>query len=652
MQERPLGERVPAPVSYGGNGEAERIGKGGGPGGGEKQPENSWPLGYPEYMRYPILRSAPLLVLLCAISGTAQTHGDLHNTVTVFVGGFDPEGSSHTGVFGQDVPDPLMDLVADMMGVHSMADSAGLLAPDVVTMAHFYGEIPPPWWTERDQADLDAVMAEFGGGVPRYALIEAKFARHVLDRTGADHLNLFGASFGGLITRYIIRHDVENLVSDGHIIRWQTLEGANSGSWVASDGLMQWLWDIFSTPSIDVEHLVYSWVDENLDSPRDHMGHPSYGQMLVGHTASTNDGANGAALTTLLFLSGDGWETNDGVLLASDGAFKSADADARSRGRMPTQSWHAVDHYGLADYPGVRTTMAAFASGNRRFTLKITGARFHRLPEGGLLTPWPAEVAFDLVVRSPVSRAQWGIDVPISERSTRHHDSPLFDVEARDQWETLDLVVFDDMLLREETSLDIEVAAWEFDVDEHYDMWEIFGENEEIGQTAGTVPIANGSYRLNGAGFDLTVEARVHEYPFGRAVWLDGHDEIAEAAVPLSGAEQVIQLDFGPAMAGRDYRIYGGMSGSTPPLDLGNGILLPVKSDRYTRYIGSTLNTPLHHDFAGVLDRRGRATALLNRGGPPFDVRAANRNLVYAAAIFDGVGGALAGSEAVLVRVR
>jgi len=593
-----------------------------------------------------------IFALVLASAGLAQSHGDLHNTVTIFVGGFNPDGSSQQGVLGEDVPDSLLDEIADMMGVSSMADPGGLVAPDLITMAEYYGDIPPSWWTTQDQIDLDAVVAQFGGGVPAYALIQAKFARHVLDRTGADHMNLLGASFGGLISRYLVRHDLENLVSDGHLIRWQILEGASNGSWVASDPGMQFLWGLFGTPTIDVDHLQDAWVDQHLDSPHNHLGHSNYGEMLIGPTASTDDGANGGALSTALFLAGSGWAINDGVLLENDGMFRSWNSLAMSRGRAPASSWHPVDHYSLADYLGARPNMAAFCGGSRRFTLTIVGAQFHKLEEGGLFTLMPAEVAFDLSVRSKISEQKWGITDPISERATNNYSSPLFDVHQKNQWQSLNINIFDDMVLNDESELQIDTAAWEFDWEEHYDMWELFGSNKKLGAIGGNVLIANGSYTLTGNAYDLKIEARVHEYPFGRSIWLDGHDTIATAQLPLSGQEQVVQIDFGPAMAGNSYRVYGGMTGAGNGLDIGNGIVLPINSDAYTGYVDSTMNTALHFNYSGTLDSRGRATAVFNQGGAPLPSAALGKSLRWAVGCFDFNGDALAGSLATIVKIN
>ncbi|MBT3340777.1 MAG: hypothetical protein HN405_07570 [Planctomycetes bacterium] len=592
------------------------------------------------------------LTVFPAIS-QAQVHGDPAKTVTIFVGGFNPDGAATTGPFGVDYQDSLMDVMADMMGATSMADSGWQTASDLITIAEYYGDLAPAYYTAQDHSDLAAVTAQFGGGVPVYALIQAKFIKHVLERSGAEHVNLLGASFGGLVSRYMVCNDVEGLVSSGRIIRWETYEGANNGTWLANNGFAQWLFDTFAAPTIDTDHMLYSWVETYIEAPHNRMQSPLYGDLLVGHTSSVDDSANSAWLTTMLSLGG-GWQVNDGVLTEADGVFVGASQAAKWRDRMPTRTWQPVDHYGLADYTGLRPVMVAQLTGKRRYTVKVVGVKMHHFDEGGgLFNPqMPAEVALDLRVWSPEAYRLWGISDALSDRSTNNFASPLFDVYGRNVWVDVDITMFDEMILEGETSLNIEIGAHEYDFEEHYEVWELFGSNDHLGTVSGNLPIMDGRVTVPGADFDLRLEMRIQEYPFERTIWLDGGEKVATRELPLSGQEQIIQVDFGPSFAGKAFRIFGGMSGLQPGHDLGNGVVLPVHQDAYSNYLANTLNTSLHQNFEGHLDVRGRATAVLNAGGPPLDPRAKDKDLVYAVAAFDGAGVPLAGSDAVVVEVR
>lgn len=136
-------------------------------------------------------------------------------TATVVVGGYSSDGWTDTGVFGIDVQDDTVDGIASAVGPPYMGVPGGLDQPNVVTMAEFYGDTPPAYYTAADIAELAAVTALWGGGLPRYALIQAKFIRHVLERTGAEQVNVVGASLGAAISRYMLETDVEGLMSEG-----------------------------------------------------------------------------------------------------------------------------------------------------------------------------------------------------------------------------------------------------------------------------------------------------------------------------------------------------------------------------------------------------------------------------------------------------
>lgn len=586
-------------------------------------------------MRLPL--PLALLLIFSPLPLHAQ-HGDPANTVTIVVPGFDPDGATLAGPFGVDIYEDLLGHIGGIAGLSTIQDPGGLAAPDLLTMCDYYGDTPPAYYDAQDHADLAAMDAQFGGGVPRYALIMAKFTREVLERTGAAQANIEGASFGGLISRYMIRHDLEGLVSDGRIARWQTLEGANNGSYISSNDFLNWLWHQFNTHSVDVDHLKYSWVDQHLDSPHDRATHPNYAEMLVGHTASTDDGANSGSFSTILLLNGD-WAPNDGVLLNHEGRFGSLDTVAMYRGRVPTQSWHAVDHYGLADFQGAWASIAGFLTGDQRFTVRITGIKLHTTKEGGFWTSMPAETVVTSNAVSQHANASWGYTEPMARRNRHDASAPLHDVPARNSWHTVDQIVFDDMLLPGETGLDLSFVADELDSDPKYDLWEyLLNDYDQIGTLATSIPIASGSWEVTGPDFDLRLTAELIEYPFSRNFWVENSLDVDATVMSSSGGVVELGIDFGRVNSGYSYTIVGTMSGTTPGYDLGNGLTLDINPDFYTQYLLATLNTPLHLDFSGTLDARGRADAVLNSTGGAVDPRAVGRTLHYAVVLVDGGG--------------
>ncbi len=583
----------------------------------------------------PLATLALLLCLAMPHAASAQ-QADPSNTVTIVVPGFDPAGASLTGPFGVDYWESLLADIAQISGASTIQDPGGMTAPNLVTECQYYGDIPPAYYTAQDLADLNQVTQQWGGGVPRYALIMAKFTREVLNRTGAAQANIAGGSFGGLISRYMIRHDLEGLASSGRIARWVTMEGVNNGSWSASNGLLTWLWAQFNTPNIDVSHMNYSWIEANLNNPRDRMSDPIYGSLLVGHTSSTHDTANNGALTAALLLGGV-WEANDGVLMSSAGAFTSADPVAMYRNRLPTRTWHPVDHYNLSTYQGAWLTISAFLTSDLRVTVRATAIKMHQLSEGGFLNPLPAEIALESSVTSPLGRSQWSINDPMCSRDFTGGALPIYNISTTQQWIPIDQMVFDDFVMPGETDLELNFSTQELDWELRFGITEVGGV-DYLGSSAITIPVGNGSYTVTGSAFDLQLEVNTQEYPFARNLWLDRMDDVDQGVLAASGEAQTMVLDFGPSAAGLDYFLVGTISGTSPGVDLQNGLHVPINPDRYTDYLFQTTNTALHQGFSGQLDSQGRAVAVMNSTAGAIDLRAIGQTLSYVAILQDASG--------------
>ena len=214
---------------------------------------------------------------------------DPNRTATIYVDGFHPEGAARTGVYGAETADPLLDRIAALMDFPTSSQPGALLLPNVITTAPYYGDTPPDYYTAQDVADVDAITQAWGGGVPRYALIVAKYSRHVLDLSGADQVNFVSASFGSLIVRWLIEKNVEGLAGDGRIARWLTIEGLVAGSWAASQEDLVGLMEFVQAPSVDVGQMRYAWVEQNLHTPRTQTDNLLFAGILIGQFGSTED---------------------------------------------------------------------------------------------------------------------------------------------------------------------------------------------------------------------------------------------------------------------------------------------------------------------------------------------------------------------------
>src|SRR5262249_61513039 len=136
---------------------------------------------------------------------------------------------------GLERPGALRDSIAALVGA-PVANGEQRLVPNVAATMGYYGDTPPPYYGPSDVDELAQVTARWGGGIPRYALIVAKYARELMRRSGARQVNLVSASLGSLIVRWLIEKDVGGLASGGSIARWLSIEGLLAGNWAASPG--------------------------------------------------------------------------------------------------------------------------------------------------------------------------------------------------------------------------------------------------------------------------------------------------------------------------------------------------------------------------------------------------------------------------------
>jgi len=74
-------------------------------------------------------------------------------------------------------------------------------------------------------------------------------------------------------------------------------------------------------------------------------------------------------------------------------------------------------------------------------------------------------------------------------------------------------------------------------------------------------------------------------------------------------------LNAGPSKANRNYLIVGGVTGTTPGINLPGGANLPINWDLITNVIMELTNTPIFNNFYGTLDNNGTGAAMLDTLG-------------------------------------
>lgn len=468
----------------------------------------------------PMFAGVLTLALALALATPARAQ-DPARTATIYVQGFERSGADRPGTFGEDLGDPMLDAIAGMAGLPVAAGGA-TLAPNVVGMTSYYGDTPPAYSTAADRARLDQVTAQYGGGVPRYAQVIADYARDVLRRSGADHVNFVSASFGSLIVRWLIEKDLNGLASNRRIARWLSIEGLVAGNWAASrDRLVGYVEAVDPLP-IDVAHMDYDWVDANLHRPRTQADHPLYAGILVGQMVSTDDEYNQAALSALMRSFGE-WMPNDGVQAVPDALFQDFTSRSRLAGRPPTLGYFRNDHFAIQQARGAWAQIATFMSQRRRVTVTMTSARVTDLQEPDeWYWDWrPAEVVFESRVYSPAVAARWGITDAICTREKEGGVAPIRRYTQHGETQSFTHVLFDDLVLAEEKELRLVLRAEEVDYDWRYGIYETAQQPsyDDLGSGSITVStLAPGTYTFQAGAWSCTLAVTVHDYPFALSV--------------------------------------------------------------------------------------------------------------------------------------
>lgn len=454
-----------------------------------------------------LLKHFPLSVLfvLLACSSFSQIyHPDY--VATIVFDGIDSAGPTESGVFGVDEPNELVDIMCDILETESGFTNP--TRPDQVALASYYGDTYPSYYSQSDKNDVQNVTNVYGGGMPRYAMIMAKFCVRVMERSGAKQVNVAGVSMGSLVARWMIENDYEGLASSGKIARFVTIEGALCGNWACSqsDSITDLLEDDYDLETIDIQHMNYTWVEDNLHNPRTEMGESVYGNMIIVQWASTDPDMYSEALT---IASG---EPNDGICLYEDAYFHTYQPGTLYMNMPPTLSHAFATHQTIKEHMGIRAGLAAGMKSTKRVKITLVSAEVTDLPEPSFFDE--GEVVFGCSVISPQANVRFGITEPVNRID--HLGRTIEPVEMDvDESVTVNKVLFNDFILPGETVLNLVFNVQEIDFDYVYDIVENpFDENQEIESGSIQVPVTtNGQYSHSTDEWGGQIKVEVYEYP-------------------------------------------------------------------------------------------------------------------------------------------
>jgi hypothetical protein len=316
----------------------------------------------------------------------------------------------------------------------------------------------------------------------------------------------------------MIEKDLATLASSGAIARWLSVEGLLGGNWAASRDHLVDLVDVAVPLPIDVDHMDYDWVTANIHSPRNEADSPFYANILMGALASTDDEYNNGALTDLMLAERD-WQPNDGLQLVSDALFQRVTARSQYLGLPPMLGLLRSNHFSVKENRGGWADVATFLTQRRRVAIIMTDVTLKNISEPtALFWDWrPAEVVLQSRVTSPAVAARWRITDPLCVREKEGGVAPLKQFNASGERQRFNELLFDGLVLPEETELRLDLHAEEVDYDWRYRVLETVTRPyyDELG--SGSIMVSAqmpGTYTFDAPGWSCAVAVLTFDYPF------------------------------------------------------------------------------------------------------------------------------------------
>jgi hypothetical protein len=457
-----------------------------------------------------------LLTFLYSVTLNAAFY-DPAKTVTVYVHGFDPAGYRASGIFGEDTYEEFFNEIPAFIDLPTTANAEDLNKSNLFAATTYYGDTPPSYYTADDIAQLDAITEEYGGGIPRYAMIVAKYTKHLLERTGAQQVNFISGSMGSLVVRWLIEKDVEALASNRKIARWFSVEGVVNGNYGASKSLLYKLYESVEKTSIDITHMKYSWIKRNLSNPRSTGQSPFYKDILVGFETSTDDSPKEGLLTKIMLTHGQ-FQPNDGYQIAKDTLLSNILEPYRFQGHNPTHTYLHETHLGVKKSPALWAEIANFLTSTKRVKITLMDVKVDDIKEKNrwYYKKLPAEIIFESRVYSPALYLQWNISQPVCERLYTGGVPPIVKYKRKKQTKNVNQTLFDDFVTPLENSMTITLNAKEIDGDLRYKVYESFKDRKysNIGEITFSVPLQNGTYPFYAHKFSGNVKVEIINYLF------------------------------------------------------------------------------------------------------------------------------------------
>ncbi len=428
--------------------------------------------------------------------------------ITIYVHGYQEKGYQEDHAYGQKWYNTFRTNLIKYTGLPTMGtyewnDNFN----NMLTSVDYYGKTAPDYYSQQDIDDIEKVTQEYGGGIPRYATIVAKFAKDILAHSKAEKINIISVSMGSLVTRWLIEKDVEHLASEKKIEKWITVEGVVRGNYalsVASDTVI----NLFLTQSPETEQMSYEWIEKHLTKEREKLGSPYYQDILVGQI-SLSDGSRKNSLLKYVLPFYGGFQPNDGFQLLRDTYFKTI-------GKTVQAPSHVIlhgDHVDIKSNEAAFVNISNFLDAKKRVRITLQDTTITDIHEEISSSNEGSEIVFETEVHSSLSKSVWDLEHPIDARLYYSGALKIYNYSENGQTYNLQQTVFDGFVLNDEKELLVDIQGYEIDRSTTYDISETnkVSKKESLGQGSETIPLKNGSYKIEGADWTGLLKVEILE---------------------------------------------------------------------------------------------------------------------------------------------
>jgi len=453
-------------------------------------------------MKYILAILIPFLFVGCGAGDAPKTAGNVEQpvrgtenstskrVVNIYIHGYNQEGEKQTDTYGKSESDKVLKNIAQTTGYSTIENYRQEDEKDIIVMTDYYGSVAPEYYTTQDMRDVENAEK----GIPRYALIVAKYVKYIRKVTGVQSVNIISASMGTLVSRYLIEKDLEQLSSEKMIKKWLSFEGVIKGNVAGSKEELVSILDFVKPQPSEVEQMHYDWVKNNLDE-----NSPYYDTIQMGFESSTRDDLNDGAITKLL-LSDNKNPANDGVQAVKDTFFENP----------YTHVLFHENHRSLTKNMAVWGFAATFLTSKKHVRITLTEAVVNDLHEPFTSN---AEIVFESSIHSFKAQEKWNFTNAIDERLLDSGYLKLYKYANAGELKVLNQVVFNSYILDKEDALTLEITPYELDIDKKYKLLEFSNKSHEsLGKGRLSVPMKNGIYEISAEDWSGKVKVEVDNY--------------------------------------------------------------------------------------------------------------------------------------------